>query len=337
MAFVTRCPDCLSTFRVVEDQLRVAGGWVRCGRCGTPFSAPQARVDIESQGGAAVAGRAAPAPALARQETEAPPPAVWPRSVVDDSPAPPPLAQRPVAAPAPALARTDENADLDARRHARLPGSAVLGAEGGAIAVKDSHPSTVQAPDLPVLPELDSDDLARGRRLLGAGAPHARPAAKRRRAAGGGSRWAWGGVAAGASTALGLQLLVAWHDQVAQAVPVLRPAVEVVCVMVDCRVEAARLPEMLDVESSRLAQLGGTVYEFSLVLRNRAERELVAPAIDLKLTNPQGEVVIRRVLRLSELGHRARTIGARQELTLQAALSTGDSQIAGFNIELFYP
>ena len=44
MPFVTRCPDCLSTFRVVEDQLRVADGWVRCGRCGTMFSALQARV-----------------------------------------------------------------------------------------------------------------------------------------------------------------------------------------------------------------------------------------------------------------------------------------------------
>ena len=40
---------------------------------------------------------------------------------------------------------------------------------------------------------------------------------------------------------------------------------------------------------------------------------------------------------MADFGLRARTIGARQELTLQAALSTGGREVAGYNIELFYP
>jgi hypothetical protein len=147
----------------------------------------------------------------------------------------------------------------------------------------------------------------------------------------------WGLVAGAAGSVLAVQALVAWHDQIAQAVPPLRPVVEALCVMSGCRVEAARLPEWLSVESSRLTQLGGTVYEITLVLRNRAGRELAAPAIDLKLTNPRGDVIVRRVLRMSDFGLRARTIGPRQELTLQAALSTGERDVAGYNIELFYP
>ena len=49
------------------------------------------------------------------------------------------------------------------------------------------------------------------------------------------------------------------------------------------------------------------------------------------------EVVIRRVLRMSDFGLRGGSIAPRQELTLQAALNTGEKQIAGYNIELFYP
>lgn len=290
MPFVTRCPDCLSTFRVVEDQLRVADGWVRCGRCGTMFSALKARVDAEASGAAATAPAA---PSLTTAPSPPPPP--------PPPPAPPP--SRPMRPP-PA--------------------------------------DPVPEPIAPTLPELDSDDLARGRLLVRAEAPAPAPAARApkarpRRALSPGQRWAWGAVAGVAGSVLAVQALVAWHDQVAQAAPPLRPVVEVLCVMTGCRVEAARLPEWLSVESSRLSQVGGTVYELTLVLRNRAERELAAPAIDLKLTNPRGEVIVRRVLRMADFGLRARTIGARQELTLQAALSTGGREVAGYNIELFYP
>lgn len=186
-------------------------------------------------------------------------------------------------------------------------------------------------------PALDSDDLARGRRLLGSdGGPWdrrwQRPASQSA-----GRRWIWGSVAVLAAAVLGAQALVAWHDQIAQAMPTLKPVVEVACVMVDCRVEAARQLQALSVESSELVQLGGTVYQVTLVLRSRADQELAVPAIDLKLTNARQEVVIRRVLRLSDFGLRSNAIGARKELTLQAALNTGERQIAGYNIELFYP
>jgi hypothetical protein len=40
---------------------------------------------------------------------------------------------------------------------------------------------------------------------------------------------------------------------------------------------------------------------------------------------------------MADFGLRARTLGPRQELTLQASLSTGEPTVAGYNIELFYP
>jgi predicted Zn finger-like uncharacterized protein len=46
MTLATRCPACGTAFRVVQDQLRVSQGWVRCGRCSEAFNAVESMVDV---------------------------------------------------------------------------------------------------------------------------------------------------------------------------------------------------------------------------------------------------------------------------------------------------
>jgi predicted Zn finger-like uncharacterized protein len=41
MRLITRCPQCETTFRVIPDQLKLAQGWVSCGRCTRVFEANQ--------------------------------------------------------------------------------------------------------------------------------------------------------------------------------------------------------------------------------------------------------------------------------------------------------
>jgi len=41
MSLIARCPACQTLFKVVSDQLRVSGGWVRCGQCEEVFDARQ--------------------------------------------------------------------------------------------------------------------------------------------------------------------------------------------------------------------------------------------------------------------------------------------------------
>ena len=45
MTLATRCPACDTVFRVVQDQLKVADGWVRCSRCEAVFDAREALFD----------------------------------------------------------------------------------------------------------------------------------------------------------------------------------------------------------------------------------------------------------------------------------------------------
>ena len=48
MRFVTHCPTCGTSFKVVPDQLRIAQGWVRCGQCQTVYKADD-KLELEEQ------------------------------------------------------------------------------------------------------------------------------------------------------------------------------------------------------------------------------------------------------------------------------------------------
>ncbi len=103
MSLATRCPSCGTVFRVVQDQLRVSEGWVRCGRCNGVFNAAEVLFDIDS--GATVGadlglpGPAAGAPWPADAPT-APTSTLKPAAASTErpSPAPPPAWSAPQAA-----------------------------------------------------------------------------------------------------------------------------------------------------------------------------------------------------------------------------------------------
>jgi predicted Zn finger-like uncharacterized protein len=49
MSLATRCDACGTIFRVVQDQLKVSDGWVRCGRCQTVFNALRGLFDLDRE------------------------------------------------------------------------------------------------------------------------------------------------------------------------------------------------------------------------------------------------------------------------------------------------
>ena len=49
MSMATRCVACGTIFRVVQDQLKVSEGWVRCGRCDEVFNALEGLFDLERE------------------------------------------------------------------------------------------------------------------------------------------------------------------------------------------------------------------------------------------------------------------------------------------------
>ena len=78
----TVCPKCALTLVVTTEDLRVAQGYVRCGRCSSVFNA-LARLTEEGQTSEESAETAPPAPAASQTPPPAPPDAP-PQSVIDE-------------------------------------------------------------------------------------------------------------------------------------------------------------------------------------------------------------------------------------------------------------
>jgi predicted Zn finger-like uncharacterized protein len=161
------------------------------------------------------------------------------------------------------------------------------------------------------------------------------------------------GMAAGCAALvvlLGWQLLFSQRDVAAARWPLARAVLQPACAVLGCTLEAPRLIDSLAVESSGLLRVEKSdIYRLSVALRNRGSVDVLLPALDLSLTDPQGQLLVRRVLRAQELGAAGSTLAPGKELALQAtlqanaqpatpgaALSPG-AGVAGYTIELFYP
>ena len=297
---------------MVQDQLRVSDGWVRCGRCSEVFNAVERLIDLEAENSirvgsgtssahrerviddlARLAGQGEPSFAAPRAETGAlrPPP--------DPLPAPPPVARPEPAAPA--WAEGEADAGLDDSRPAAVP--------------PDLRAEPAEQPP-PFVRRADRAARWRQPRL----------------------RAALAGVAVLAGTGLGLQVAIEYRDLIAARWSVARPALDRVCAWAGCRVEPPRVLDALVVDSSGLVRVDQTaLYRLSVVLRNRLAVELAVPAIDLSLTDAQGRVIARRVLSTADLGVSQRSLAASSELPMKAVLSVGDAVVAGYTIEVFYP
>jgi predicted Zn finger-like uncharacterized protein len=138
MSLATRCTSCGTVFRVVQDQLKVSEGWVRCGRCEAVFNALEGLFDLgrdsppEWNGGPAPTLSAETAPDEEPTDIGVdvyfdPPP--LPSPTAERAPAPPaatatPPATTTTAAPAPVTARAAVPSGEDKIHSSSFPSTA---------------------------------------------------------------------------------------------------------------------------------------------------------------------------------------------------------------------
>ncbi|WP_326537716.1 zinc-ribbon and DUF3426 domain-containing protein [Pseudorhodoferax sp.] len=360
MSLASRCPTCGTVFRVVPDQLRVSQGWVRCGRCGEAFNAIEAMVPTPAPDEALAPEHAAtlvaPAPAEARPEDEravsAAPAAVEPAAPTLAEPTPEP------AAPAAAGASDGIPGDSDGDGAVALGPDAAddtvfldlppagTGAEDGHAGDDDpaqAAPASAPSPPPPsAAPPTRPQDRAQGPDVADS-EPHPAPSfvVQADRAA----RWQRPGVRLMLSLAAGLAALglvaqagLAWRDRLAVSTPALKPWLQQACATLGCRIDDYRQINALSVEASGLVRAeGASTYRLSLTLRNRAAIDVAAPALDLTLTDSQGQTLARRVLTMQDLQLPLRTLKAGSELPIQVPLAITGRPISGYTVELFYP
>jgi predicted Zn finger-like uncharacterized protein len=328
MSLATRCTTCGTIFRVVQDQLKVSEGWVRCGRCQEVFNALQNLFDLERE--APPPWPSGPTASSAEWDSTQQPEAERETATAEltDEPDPAGLATQPLLH-TPSRDSIDEapydedNNDGSDFADARF-NLALLDEENGGTA--SAALAALQAPPPPA-------------------APAAPPAPQFIRLAEREARWQHPRVRAGmavllllASGALAGQIGVKFRPQLLAEWPALGTVLNPLCNAVGCHSEPPRRLDSLIVDSTGLTRLGPPgAYRLSVVLRNRANTPVLLPAIELSLTDSQGQLVARKAFTAAQLGASQPGIAGGAELPLQAALSTGTQPIVGYTVEIFYP
>lgn len=320
MSLATRCSACGTVFRVVQDQLKVSEGWVRCGRCGEVFSALEGLFDLESSSAPMGLARE---PVPSTGAVELPRPAQELRPVTPD----------PAAAAPPSVSAEDVDDDaaattaIDTQVDTRSDSAFARSRPGGHY---NLDPVDSQVPD-DVLSGLDmgAEPAPSFLRKDEQAAQWQRPRVRRALAV----------LAALLALILGLQLAVQRRDELAARWPASAPALVALCKLLGCEVEAPRSLEALAVESSGLTRVeGAALYRLQVALRNRAATRVLTPALDLTLTDLRGEIVARRVLMASDFGSGTPVqLASGADWSINALLDLGDVRIAGYTVELFYP
>lgn len=349
MSLATRCPACSTVFRVVQDQLRVSEGWVRCGQCQEVFNALETLFDLGPPG-------QSPAPEPAPAEftdvagpTDETPPAeqVEPPTEADEWSASPPDAT------SPQLREEGRPGSAEGETTVEAPATPVSEPEG--LEEEEPSPSRFMGP----VPDW-SRRSARSRRkkakpagsTLGEPHAHVSQGARRRRrqpefvrqaeqAAFWRRPWVRAGLgaAAGALTVLlGIQVGYQYRDDLAARVPALQPALQAGCAWLGCRLAAPLALERIRLDASDLTRTEREqVLRFTAELHNTAEHAVRRPALDVTFTDSLGQVLARKVMLPAALAARGDAIDADTPWRVDARLAVGNLQIAGYTVEVFYP
>ena len=317
MSLITRCPACTTMFRVVPDQLRVSGGWVRCGHCQEVF-------DASANLQPATALTPNPTPSAEPDLTDAPPPD---ERAFDD------IA---LEMPAPVQAQDEREPFLEINpralhmeHHAQTEPALESEAESAPAPVKTNESA---AEDIAIPAEMVPPGQSSVPSFVSQRQAHAR------------SRWAtagWALMAMVLLTAMGAQVLVHERDRIAATEPASLQVLSPLCAAVGCTIGPYRQVESVVIDSSAFSRLRGDVYRLAATYKNTAAVPIEAPALELTLTDLQDQPVVRRVFTAKELGLSRATLdaGAEQAIALPVALKMGSAaeKISGYRLLAFYP
>ncbi|MEO7939785.1 MAG: DUF3426 domain-containing protein [Burkholderiaceae bacterium] len=140
---------------------------------------------------------------------------------------------------------------------------------------------------------------------------------------------------------LGAQFLVKERSRVAAVEPAMRPLLHAVCAVAGCTVDPLRQIESIVIDSSSFSRVRDNDYHLGFSLKNTAPIDVAMPAIELSLTDPQDQPVIRRVILPAEFGAPgaalARSSVWNGSLALGVQPGVGAQRIAGYRLLAFYP
>ncbi len=345
MSLATRCIVCGTVFRVVQDQLKVSEGWVRCGKCTGVFNALEGLFDLDrdtppewpgptnlafalTQPGDADVLNVAPCQNSSSEVTEV-------TEVTE--------ALEALETEGPLVNKIDSQLkELRAKAVESTPADRVN--ERDRLEFPDARfDSDLPPEDTPPLRWHDDSKAAlgnattsstRGEAPTFACCAHSK--SWRHRPAVLVVQILFCGCL---SIGLTAQAIHHFRDLTAARWTETAPLLTVWCRLAACALSPPRRIDDVVVESTALtrAPAFADALQLSVVLRNRSETVVARPSIELSLTDLGGRLVARRALNLDDGRATAVTMNSGTEAAMQWLLTVGNEQINGYTVEVFYP
>jgi predicted Zn finger-like uncharacterized protein len=336
MSLATRCISCGTAFRVVQDQLTISEGWVRCGRCNAVFNALEGLFDLgrdtqpDWEATAANAAPAAPqgetAAPVARSDGDEFADDQGPTSSLGEMLADPIDAhlfgprKRAESAPKPAgqIGERDRVDFSDARFDSDLFAENAAATEDETLMMPTSDVGA-----LPLESAMRPEFVRRAERQ---------------------ARWRSTSMRSALGAASGLALLILviqighhWRDTLAAQYPSLRTPLVAWCRLAGCNLQTPRRIDDVLVDSTALTRAAGQdAFVLAVNLKSRSTMPVAVPSIDLSLTDAQGQLVARRALSPRDF-HASDVLPPGADAALQLTLSAGSTSVVGYTVEIFYP
>lgn len=345
MSLATRCTACGTIFRIVEDQLRVSDGWVRCGRCAEIFDARELLFDIEREAPPPWPAQYTPAAVEPEPEPLPPPPPPPPPPAPAYTPPPdwmPPPEPEPRGEALP-TGWPSEFSRAESRPEPRW-------VEDDPIAEPVVPPAPVAAGDIEPesprgeMPPITAEPAERPVKPAKADAPPADAMPEFMRKAESTARWNRPAVRAALGVAslvlaalLALQVTLHFRDALAALHPPLRAPLKALCGVAACEVKPWRRIEALSIDATSLSPVGAGSYKLNLSLRNKTGVDVAAPWVELSLTDVNGAPFARRVLGPENLSPVLAQVNADSEQALSLVFGTGGQKVSGYSVNIFYP
>lgn len=379
MTLATTCPECRTSFKVVPDQLKLHRGLVRCGRCQRVFSGIDFLTYLEADDSASIIR--APNDSAARDSrlTDSTPElpgglahrpdfpedagpntivaaavfrsarvAVDRRSTSDESTpsssssATEPAAMQSRLVPENVASRAEADSEIERITLASYTDDPLSASplEQRTLEREPVHRVTPKQPAVdPFSAERASVDQTPVDEPQVAAEPEAGEAfVEEPPSAGARFPWAAATVCGLLLVALLAQAAIGWRNDITARVPALAPWFK----QAGFATQAPRDRSALSIESFELRTLDipGRM-ELLAVLRNRASHPVAEPAMELRLTDGSGAVVVRKVLRPGDpentSGSAAGTLPARSEKPIRMMLELNGPSPSGYSVDLFYP
>lgn len=141
--------------------------------------------------------------------------------------------------------------------------------------------------------------------------------------------------------ALGAQGVTTFRNQLAAAMPPLKPALTAACNALGCKIELPAQIDDLNIEQGELQTLSDTTFSFNTLLRNQSATAQSWPHIELVLDDASDKAVLRRVFTPRDyLGPDVQLdkgFAPHTEQAVKLFFELNQLKASGYHIAVFYP